>query len=81
MENSGRDRSQRLVEPKVPPRFRIQILVIFFMGAFNTIGRILAVVLKFGKIVKFFQKYVDQWHGGHSRVSRIKDNIFSIYCE
>jgi hypothetical protein len=39
-----------------------------------------AVVPKFGKIVKFFQRSVDQWRGGHSRISRIKDNIFSIYC-
>jgi hypothetical protein len=31
-------------------------------------GRVVAVVPKLGKIVKFFQRYVDEWRGGHRRV-------------
>jgi hypothetical protein len=40
-------------------------------------------VPKFGKVVKFFKGSVHQRRGGHMRVSRIEDNIFSIYvyCE
>jgi hypothetical protein len=39
--------------------------------------QVVAVVPKFGEIVKFFSKVRDQWRGQHKRVSRIKDNIFS----
>ncbi|KAH0809750.1 hypothetical protein GEV33_013041 [Tenebrio molitor] len=42
-----------------------------------------SLVPKFGKVVKFFKGSVHQRRGGHKRVSRIEDNIFSIYvyCE
>jgi hypothetical protein len=63
------------------------------MGAFKIAG--LLPTDKFGKTANWtsrgssaqiredrevFQRSLDQWRGGHRRISRIKDNIFSIYC-
>jgi hypothetical protein len=81
-EDRGRDRSQGVVEPKVPPRSPDLNPCDFLWGHLKQLvysqpinsvqeltGRVVAVVPKFGKIVKFFQRCLDQWLGGHRRVS------------